>query len=154
MAEPQGDMARITMAPPCDHLGDAAAARGWWVGGCEIGVLPGGQVRYRADVLLDAPAATMYLARPWRCIPWSSMHISCTPWTNTCAGLENGWWASQLPVVQWMLALQLPVDVPSRRTCLPWVCRVFYIVQRVDHNQLCVVGWPSGICTNHYSGCP
>ena len=63
----QGDMARITMAPPCDHLGDAAAARRWSVGGCEIGVLPGGQVRYRADVLLDAPAATMYLARPWRC---------------------------------------------------------------------------------------
>ena len=57
-------MARITMAPPCDQLDDAATVRGWRVGGCEIGVLTDGQVRYRAEVLLDAPAATMYLARP------------------------------------------------------------------------------------------
>ena len=30
-------MARITMAPPCDHLGDAAEARGWSVGDARLG---------------------------------------------------------------------------------------------------------------------
>ena len=70
-------MARITMAPPCDQLDDAATARGWRVGRCEIGVLPDGQVRYRAEVLLDASAATMYLARPCK-VRLAYHGVACT----------------------------------------------------------------------------
>ena len=58
-------------------------------------------------------------------IPWRSMHIYVTPWTNTYVGLENGWWPSQLSVVQWMLALQLPVVTEHALRGCSVPCRLY-----------------------------
>ena len=58
--EAQGGMARITMAPPCDHLGDPAEARGRWGRGMRDW---GGPRWLGADVVLGAPATTVSLGR-------------------------------------------------------------------------------------------
>ena len=51
----QVGMACITMASPCDHLGDPAVARRWWVRGMRDW---GGPRWLGANVVLDAPATT------------------------------------------------------------------------------------------------